>query len=198
MAGVACALLCAEHARRAPREAALLPAAEAAGERGDVLVAELLERAGGERRARTRLAGDHDRRREVGDDSADARLEVAARDVHGVLDRALVELVGLAHVYENGRLVGGQAGGSFSGADLVDLRLQLSEKFLVRRHGPANATCIPAIPSRLLCAAWSAASTGSVPCRLRWRARSSSPWPWSAPSRCAVPRPQRRPARRLP
>src|SRR6185295_17887343 len=131
VAGVARALLRAEHARRAPGEAVLLPAAEATGERGDVLVPELLERARGEGRARTRLAGDHDRRRDVWDDSADARLEVAARDVHGVLDGALVELVGLAHVYEDARLVGGQAGRSFSGADLVDLRLELSEKFLV-------------------------------------------------------------------
>ena len=131
VARVARALLRVEHARRAPREAVLLPAAEAAGERRDVLVAELLERARGERRARARLAGEDDRRREIGDEALDARLEVAARDVHGAVDRALVELVRLAHVDEDGRLVGGEAGGSFSGADLVDLRLHLGEKILV-------------------------------------------------------------------
>ena len=98
---------------------------------------------------------------------ADARLEVAARDVHGAVDGALVELVGLAHVDEDGRLVGGQARGSVGGADLVDLRLQLGEKILVARHVPANATCIAAIPSRLPCARERPASTGSAPCRLR-------------------------------
>ena len=118
VARVARALRLVEHARRAPGEAVLLPAAEAAGQRRDVLVAELLERAGGERRARARLAGEHDRRRAVGHERRDARLEVAARDVHGALDRALVELVRLAHVDEDGGFVGRETGGGIGGADL--------------------------------------------------------------------------------
>ena len=148
MTGVACALLRAEHARRAPWQPALLPRAEATGQRCHILVAQLLERARREGRPRTRLTGDHDRSREVGDDAADARLEVPARDVHGVVDRALVELVRLAHVDEDGRLVGGESSGRVVGADLVDLRLELGEKILVGSHAAANATWIAAIPSR--------------------------------------------------
>ena len=101
---------------------------------------------------------------------ADARLEKAARDVHGAVDRALVELVGLADVDEHGRLVGGQARGSVGGADLVDLRLHLCKKILVAGHVRANATCIAPIPSRLPCARGRPDRQEARRCRSRSRA----------------------------
>ena len=77
-----------------------LPVGEAARERDDVLVAELAERLGGERRACAGGAVEDERRRPVGGDALDARLEVAARHVHGAGDVALFPLVPLAHVDE--------------------------------------------------------------------------------------------------
>ena len=128
-----------------------------------------------------------------GDERADARLEVAARDVHGAVDRALVELVRLAHVDEDGRLVGREARCGVGGADLVDLRLHLGEKILIARHVPANATCIAAIPSRLPCPReppdrQEARRPGGGRGRDRARALPIA----RAPSRCAAPRRPRR------
>ena len=64
-----------------------------------VRVAEQLrERVGGERGALARGAVEDDARVAVGDRALDARLEIAARDVHGAGDVPAVPLLGLAHV----------------------------------------------------------------------------------------------------
>ena len=125
---------------------------------------------------------------------ADARLEEAARDVHGPLDRALVELVGLADVDQHGRLVGGEASGGVGGADLVDLRLHLCKKILVAGHVPANATCIAAIPSRLPCARGSPHRQEARPAGRGRRASWSSPWPFSGALALRSPAPAAAPA----
>src|SRR5213078_2710925 len=65
--GVAVALLGVEHSRRDPVAPFVLPAAEAAGHRRNVGVAELLQRARRERGAVTRRAVDDDGRVAVGE-----------------------------------------------------------------------------------------------------------------------------------
>ena len=104
MAAVARALLRVERRGQLRREAVALPVGVAAGERDDVLVAELLERLRGEGRAVAAGAVDDDRLRAVGRGALDPRLEEAARDVDGAGDVALVPLVRLADVDEERRL----------------------------------------------------------------------------------------------
>ena len=120
VARVAAALVGRERARGLDREAVPLPVREAAGEGGDVLVAELLQRLRRERRARAAGAVDDELARAVGDEAFDPRLEVAARDVDGAGDDAFLPLLALAHVDEE-RLA--LAGARLGGADLVDLGL---------------------------------------------------------------------------
>src|SRR5204862_4567397 len=81
VAAVAAALLRRERLRELRREAVALPVGVAAGERPDALVAELLERLRGERRAAARGAVHEDRPVAIRQLLLDARLEVPARDV---------------------------------------------------------------------------------------------------------------------
>ena len=99
----------------------------------DVGVAELLQRAGGERRAHAAGAVDDDRRVLVGEPALDLGLEVAAGDVDGAGERALVVLVGLADV-EHER-AGGDALGGAVGVDLGDLGLGGRQQISERGHG---------------------------------------------------------------
>jgi hypothetical protein len=98
VARVAALLIGAQRDRLLPRQAGALPSGEPAGERAHVAVAELVEAARRERRARATRAVDDDRRLAIGHRALDALLEEAARDVHGAGDDALRRLVGLAHV----------------------------------------------------------------------------------------------------
>ena len=63
----------------------------------------------------------------------DARLEIAARDVHGAGDVALVPLVLLADVDDHG-LTGVDELARTGGVDLRDLGAHLLQQFPVRRH----------------------------------------------------------------
>src|SRR3954471_2989710 len=102
MTAVTSALLGAEASSRdLERIAVSLPVVDATGERDDVLVAELLERAGRERRAVARRTVGDDRLPAVGRGALDPRLEPAARDVDCAWDVALVPLLALADVQED-------------------------------------------------------------------------------------------------
>ena len=127
VARVAGALLGAERARRLELEAVPLPVGEPAGHRGDVVVAELGERLRGERRAGTGGAVDDDLARPVGDDGLDARLEIAARDVHRAGEVTLLPLVLLAHVEEQRPVELAEASENLRRGDLVDLVLDLGQ-----------------------------------------------------------------------
>ena len=99
VAGVATALLGRERARRLHLVATVLPQRDPACHRGHVLIAEeLLQRVRRQSRAVARRAVEDDRLRPVARRTLDARLQVAARHVHGARDVALLELVLLAHV----------------------------------------------------------------------------------------------------
>jgi hypothetical protein len=93
-----------ERARDLDVVAAVLPERDAAAHRRDVLVAEqLLERVRGERGALAgRAVEDHALRAVVAYCALDARLEMAARHVHGAREMRLLELVLLAHVDDHG------------------------------------------------------------------------------------------------
>src|SRR5262249_32575169 len=106
-------------------KAAPLPVGIAAGQRDDVLVAELLERLRREGRAVPRRAIDEDRLLTVGSRLLDPRFEVAARDVDRAGYPALGPLVELAHVEDERPVVAGQQLARFRDVDLVDLRLDL-------------------------------------------------------------------------
>ena len=86
-----------------------------------MLVAELLERLRGERRAVAGRAVDDDLRLAVGRDALDPRLEVAAGDVDGARDVPLVPLVLLADVDHERRRVRLQRLGEGGRVDLLDL-----------------------------------------------------------------------------
>ena len=124
MPRVAAALVGRERAGRLDREAVSLPVREAAGERGDVLVAEVLQRLGGERGARAAGAVEDDLTGAVGDEALDPRLELAARNVDGAGDDALLPFLALAYVDEE-RLTLALA--RLGRADLVDLFLHARE-----------------------------------------------------------------------
>jgi hypothetical protein len=104
VAAVAGALLAVEDARELRGEAVALPVGEPAGERDDVLVAELFERLRRERRPVAGLAVEDDRLRPIGCGALDARLEVPARHVHRAGEVPLAPLVLLADVDEERRL----------------------------------------------------------------------------------------------
>src|SRR5213078_3891091 len=119
MTAVALPLLAVERARQLGRQAAALPVGVTAGERDDVLVAELFERLRGEGRAVAGGAVEENRLGAIGGRLLDARLEVAARDVDRARKSSLGPFVQLARLPD---------------VDLVDLRLDLLEQFPVARH----------------------------------------------------------------
>ena len=135
VAAVAGRALGPERARQVGREAAVLPVRVAAGERDRALVAELAERLGGEGRAVALRAVEQHRARAVGRDAFDPRLEVAARNVDGAGDAALLPLVALADVHEQRRVLARQQLLRAAGVDLFDRSLGLLEQLAVARHG---------------------------------------------------------------
>ena len=127
MTAVAGALARAERAGEDGRKPVPLPVGEAAPERRDALVAELLERPGGERGPAAAGAVDEDAPVAIRNSLLDARLERAARDVDRVREVALVPLVALADVQEERHVAVVQRRHRLRGIDLVDLRLRLFE-----------------------------------------------------------------------
>ena len=100
MTAIPVALLGSERGGRDPGTPLVLPAAEAAGDRDDVWVAELLERVGGERRPVPTGAEHHERLVLGAELRLGLGLEVPARDEHRAGDRSLVVLVLFADVEE--------------------------------------------------------------------------------------------------
>ena len=141
---VARPLLGVEHARQLRREAVALPVGVAAGERDDVLVAELLERLRGERGAVAGLAVEDDRLRAVGGGALDARLEVPARHVDRAGEVAFAPLVRLADVDEERRLGGVEELAGAHGVHLLDLGLDLLQQLAVGRHDFQKYSGLPA------------------------------------------------------
>src|SRR3954469_1295688 len=134
MTAVALPLFAVERARQLGLQAAALPVGVAAGERDNVLVAELLERLRGERRAVAGGAVEEDRLGAIGGSLLDARLEVAARDVDRARNAAFGPFVRLADV-DDERTVGRvEHPTRLRHVKLVDLRLDLLQKFPVTRH----------------------------------------------------------------
>ena len=135
MAAVAGALLRGKRAGRdLERVAVALPVVDAAGQRDDVLVPELLERPGCERGAVAGGAVRDEWPCAVGDRLLDPRFEPAAGKVDCAGDVALVPLLALADVEEDGRIgVVVELVCPF-GVDLVDLLSGLLEKIAVRAH----------------------------------------------------------------
>ena len=133
VAVVPVALLGVSDRGRDPVAAFVLPAAEAAGHRHDVGVAELLERLGRERRAGAARAVDDDRRVLVGELGLDLALEVAAGDEHRAGDRALLVLVLLADVEERRRRRA--AASASAGAISRIVCLGLGEQLAEAGHG---------------------------------------------------------------
>ena len=120
VAAVALALLGRERARDLDVVAAVLPERDAAGHRLDLREAEVVDQhARGERRAVAGLAVEDHALRAVADDAVDPRLEVAARDVRGAGELALLELLGLADVDDRHALA--EDLGDLGRVDLRDL-----------------------------------------------------------------------------
>jgi hypothetical protein len=135
---VALTLLGRQPARNLYLVAAVFPERDAAAQRLDALVAEvLLERAGGERRTVARRAVEDDTLGAVGHDLLDPRLEMAARHVQRTGDVAGVPLVLLADV-DHHDLVAGAVGVQrrvqIGRLDLANLLLDLLDQFLPARH----------------------------------------------------------------
>ena len=119
---VAVALGRGQGPRRGPGPAVVLPLVEAADQRLHVGVAELAQGLGGERRTHATGAVHDDRPALVGQLALHLELQVAAGQVDGVGDGALLVLVGLAHI-EEGRATLAQ--------DLLRVRLfHLTDGFL--------------------------------------------------------------------
>jgi hypothetical protein len=118
-------------------QAVSLPVGEAAGEGDHVLVAELLERLGGERRAVSARAIEEDGGVLIRSGVLDARFEVPAGDMHGAREVTLVPLVALADVdHLRGSIVDQLT--RARGVDFVDLALDLLEKLAIAQHGVAS------------------------------------------------------------
>ena len=111
-----------------------LPVVDAAGQRDDVLVPELLERPRRERRAVACGAVGDDLLGTVGDGALDPRLEPATGKVDGTGDVTLVPFLALADVEEDRRIGVVVALARVLGVDLVDLLSGLLEKVAVRAH----------------------------------------------------------------
>src|SRR5207248_5709873 len=105
-----------------------------AGERGDVLVAELVQRLRAEDGTAPDGAIDDDRLRVIGGDRFDARLEEAAGDVNGTGDLPLVPLVLLADVDEERRVGGFEKLTGAGPVHLVDLAAHLLKQVAVGPH----------------------------------------------------------------
>ena len=131
VARVAAPLVGRERVGRLDGEAVALPVGEAAGERDDVLVAQVGERLRGERRAGAAGAVDDELTVAIGDEPFDPRLELAAGNVHGTRDGALLPFVALAHVDEEGGVL---TLARLGRADLVDLGLHLRKQLSIGRH----------------------------------------------------------------
>ncbi len=114
-------------------EAVALPVGESAGERDDVLVAEVGERLRREGRAVARRAVDDQRAARVGCQPLDPGLQMAARDVDGPGDVALVPLVLLPDVDDDG-LAGVDPVPGLGRVELRDLGPRLLQELSIRRH----------------------------------------------------------------
>ena len=131
---VARALLGVEDPREPGGKAVALPVCEAAGERDDVFVAELLERLRREDRPVAGLAVEDDRPGTVRCGALDARLEVPSRDVHRPWEMPLVPFVLLADVDEERRVDRVEELAGARGVHLLDLRSDLLQQFAIARH----------------------------------------------------------------
>ena len=134
MAAVARALLRVEDARELRRKAVALPVREAARERDDVLVPELLECLRRKGRPVAGLAVEDDRPGAIGRGALDTRLEISARDVDSPGKMALVPLVLFAHVDEERRVDRVEEVAGARSVHLLDLGLDLLQKLAVARH----------------------------------------------------------------
>src|ERR1043166_8244648 len=134
MPAVALPLRAVERAGQLGGKAAALPVRVATGEGGGVLVAELLERLRRESRAAAGGAVEKDRPGVVGSRLLDARLEVAARDVDRAGNTTLRPLVELTDIDDEQPPVVREELTRLGDVDLVDLRLDLLQKFPIVRH----------------------------------------------------------------
>ena len=174
MAGVAAPLVGRERVRRLDREAVPLPVGEAAGERGDVLVAELLQRLRGERGARAAGAVE-DELASSGRGRAPRSATRAGRAGTWTRagDGALLPFLALAHVDEE-RLALALA--RLGRADLVDLGLTCASSSLYVAISFVNDSAARVLPvrddrpMRVLFSCDAAARATSGRC-CRWRAR---------------------------
>src|SRR5438067_1610727 len=167
-----------------------LPVVDPAREGDDVLVAELFERLGRERRPVARRAVGDDRPRAVRSGLLDPGLQPPARNVDGAGDVALVPLLALTDIQKNGGVrVLVQLPGAL-GADLVDLLPGLVKEFPIRAH------CFPIYSDCPLAMVGTWTRVRGPICSSLWplsaRRASSSP-PWRLRGR---PRPGRRPLTR--
>ncbi len=126
VAGVAPALIGRQRLRHRPGQPCTLPGVEAALDRDDVAIAEVLEGLGGESGAGPAGAVDGDRAGAIGDGVLDAELEESAGDVDRARDRALIDLILLADVKRD-RAVGDHVLG-FVDVDFADAGLGLREQ----------------------------------------------------------------------
>ena len=133
VAAVARAALGVEPRAQLHGKAVPLPVGEPAGERHDVVVAELRKRLGREGRAVAGRAVDDDGAGGVRGQSLDPGLEMTARYVDGSRDVTLVPLVLLADV-DDDRLAGLDPVAGFRGVDLRDLGPHLLQELSIVRH----------------------------------------------------------------
>ena len=136
MPRIAGALLGRERAGQHDLAAVPLPIGEAADQRVHVLVAQLLQRLGGERRAVTGGAVDDHGCAAVAGDPFHARLEMPARDVDGIRDVPLLPFVHLAHIDPDGAVEGARR----FRVDLGDRRLRRLKQLAVRGHNYINGS----------------------------------------------------------
>src|SRR5262249_36418209 len=106
VAAVALDLLAAEGSVLHDGKARLRPALESALEVDHVGVAEIVQGLGCQHGAQSRLTVQHDGSGRLGRDRAHAKLEEAAADIVGALDRAVSVLVRIADVYHYDGLTG--------------------------------------------------------------------------------------------
>jgi hypothetical protein len=135
VARVALALLGVERARDLHVVAAVLPERDPAAHRGHVLVAELLlEGVGGEGGAAAGGAVEDHALGAVGDRTLYARLEVAARNVHGARDVGLLELVLFADVHDHRPVAVLRQRANVLRIDFLDLLLDPANQLCAGRH----------------------------------------------------------------
>ncbi len=142
VARVAVALLGGQRARDLDVVAAVLPQRDAALERLDVLVAEVLaQRAGRVGGAVARRAVEDDVLVAIGDDALDARLEVAARDVDRAGDLPGRDLVALADVDDHRGVAvpARELVAQLGRLDLADLALDGAEQLGTGGHEGGNS-----------------------------------------------------------